>query len=173
MEMTEREVWTADVWRRLQQARRPAPMRNVVERMSAVLAPDPVRFVDNGLEEGLEGRGASGRICVFTDRFVAVADAVGIGSLHAGGTAASQGAVRVVFIPRAALERIEIVPGEPPYVNSGEAWATEQAYRGWPWGGQAALRYRGLDGPVLLPSADPDGFGELLPGLLDDLAGQG
>jgi hypothetical protein len=79
--------------------------------------------------------------------------------------------VRVVA--RWSLAGIAVVPGERPRVNSAEAWASAEARDGWPWEAQASLEYPGLDGPVLLPSGDPAGFGDLLPALLDDLASRG
>lgn len=168
--MTVREAWTQQVWRGLQQSGRPAPLRNVVERMSAVLAPDPVQFVDNGLAETGPGGASSGRICVFTERFVAVADADGVATLSGSVRATSTGAVKVRVVARSSLAGIAVVPGERPQVNSSEAWTSREARDGWPWDAQVSVEYPGLETPVLLPSGDPAGFGDLLPALLDNLA---
>jgi hypothetical protein len=52
-----RDAWTRDAWTRAEAGGRPAPVRNVIERLSAVLAPDPIVHVDNGLAEDKTARG--------------------------------------------------------------------------------------------------------------------
>ncbi len=163
-----RESWTREGWRRAQAGGRPAPVRNLIDRLSAVLAPDPVVHVDNGLEEDRAARGLTGRICVFTERFVAVVDSIGVAPMNGhGGT--DGGTVTVSFAARTSLARIEMAPG-PGAVNTAGTWSGEDARDGWPWAGRIGLVYPDLDvGVLLLPSAEQDVFAAFLPRLLDDL----
>lgn len=168
MQKGTRDAWTRDAWTRAEAGGRPAPVRNVIERLSAVLAPDPIVYVDNALAEDKATRGLTGRLCVFTERLVAVADAVSVAPKHGHG--GSDGAtVAVVFAARSSLVRIEMAPG-PGGVNSAGAWSGEDARDGWPWAGQVGLVYADLSiGPLLLPTTGHDAFQAFLPRLLDDL----
>lgn len=129
----------------------------MIERLSAVLTPDPVVHVDNGLEEDRAAPGLTGWICVFTERFVAVADAVGVAPMHGHGGSGG-GTVTISFAARASLARIEMAPG-PGALNTAGTWSGEDARGGWPWAGRIGLVYPDLDvGVVLLPSAEQDAF---------------
>lgn len=159
-----------DVWERLQQSRRPAPTRHVIERFAAVLFPDPVVHVDNRLGDDHDGRAISGRICVYTARFLGVADLAGVASMSGiVGRTFAQGTTLISFVPRSALVRIDMVPGDG-HVNSGAAWATDEARGAWPHAGEVSLVYECLPGTVVLPSSDAEPFGRFVPSLLDDLA---
>lgn len=164
-----REAWTKDVWDRLQQSRRPAPARHVIERFAAVLFPDRVVHVDNRLADDDDGRAISGRICVYTERFLGLADLAGVASMTGIVSTPAQGTTVVSFVPRSALVRIDVVPGDG-HVNSGAAWAADEARGGWPYAGEVSLVYDGLPGAIVLPSSDTDAFGRFVPSLVDDLS---
>lgn len=162
-----REQWTQELNARIGRSRRPAPLRNVVERVAAVLHGSELAFVDNALHEE---DGVSGRIAVFTDTIVAVIDVAGVAPSFAHAPRSDQGTTTVVFLPRSALTRIELRQDPAaPYINSGDAWATQDARDGWPHGGRLALHYDGMDTPLVLPSDDADSFAVLVPGLVGDL----
>jgi hypothetical protein len=168
MPVSTRDAWTRDVWTRAEAGGRPSPVRNVIDRLSAVLAPDPVVHVDNGLADDRTARGLTGRLCVFTERFVAVADAVGVAPKHGQGSTGG-GTVTVVVAARTSLVRIDMAPG-PGGVNTAGAWSGEDARDRWPSASQVGLVYAGLGtGPLLLPTADQDTFAAFLPRLVDDL----
>jgi hypothetical protein len=163
-----REEWSSALLSRVGGTRRPVPLRNVVERVAAVLHGSELVFVDNALQ----GQSAvSGRITVFTDEVVAVVDVDGVASSNGSTPNPDQGTAAVVFVPRSALVRMDVRPDpDSPYVNSGDAWSSRDARGGWPHGARAELVYAGLDGRVVLPSEDPVGFDSLLPSLVRDLS---
>lgn len=141
----------------------------MIERFAAVLFPDPVAHVDNRLADDDDGRAISGRICVFTERFLGVADLTGVASITGIIGPPTQGTTVVSFVSRSVLVRIDMVPGEG-HANSGAAWATDEPRSGWPYAGEVCLVYDGLPGTVVLPSSDTESFGRFVPSLLDDLA---
>ncbi len=81
----------------------------------------------------------------------------------------AQGTTVVSFVPRSALVRIDMVPGDG-HQNSGAAWAADEARGAWPYAGEVSLVYAGLPGTVVLPSSDTDPFARFVPSPLDDLA---
>lgn len=122
-----REQWTQELNARIGRSRRPAPLRNVVERVAAVLHGSELAFVDNALHKE---DGVSGRIAVFTDTVVAVIDVAGVAPSFAHAPRSDQGTTTVVFLPRSALTRIALRQDPAaPYINSGDAWATQDAGR--------------------------------------------
>ncbi len=77
MELEEREQWTKDLNARVSRSRRPRPLRNVLERVVAVLAGQEVEYVDNNLLDDDRRGGISGRITVFTPDVLAIVDVAG------------------------------------------------------------------------------------------------
>ncbi len=95
-----REQWTQELNARIGRSRRPAPLRNVVERVAAVLHGSELAFVDNALHEE---DGVSGRIAVFTDTIVAVIDVAGVAPSFAHAPRSDQGTTTVPHGGRLAL----------------------------------------------------------------------
>jgi hypothetical protein len=156
---------------RVSRSRRPRPLRNVLERVAAVLAGQEVLYVDNDLRDDDVGGGISGRITVFTNDVVAIVNVAGAAANVSLGASLDQGTAKVTFLPRASLAALEIPPNDGTYPNSGEAWSTEAARNAWPHGGVMHLRYNGLSEPLVLPAGDSgEDFHALLPSLVTDLS---
>lgn len=167
--MTDREKWTKDLSGRLQNTRRPAPVRHVFERIAALLHGDELIFTDNGLAH--DGDNLKGRITVFTERFVAVADVDGVASMQGVLSGpAERGTVTVRVIPRTSLEQLSIAPEAEHRINSAAAWLAEEARDGWPYAGRLGLRYAALPELLLIPSDPGTDIQPLLPKLMEDLA---
>jgi len=131
------------------------------ERFAAVLFPDPVVYVDNRLADDDGGRAISGRICVFTERFLGVADLAGVASMTGIVGRPDQGTTVVSFVSRSTLVRIDMVPGDG-YANSGAAWAADEARGGWPYAGEVSLCTTACPAPSCsrrpTPSPSTDSF---------------
>lgn len=162
------ENWMRDLTQRLS-GHKEAPVRNVMQRLGAVLHFDPVVFADNGLaRQGSQG--LRGRVTIITERFVAVAEAVDVAPMKGGGPVAESGQVNVQVVPRHALTAIRLEQRQSEAINTGAVWSSESARSGWPQGSELTLQYVGLDQPVQVPANSNANVDELVPLLLGDLA---
>ena len=138
---------------------------HVVARVAALLSREPLHYVDVDAEE--TPGGLNGRLCVWTERHLAVVTLRGVLVPGAGNNIDEHGDVAVSLVPRSRLRRIEI----PAHPGDNQAW--DSALRvdrlSWPQGAQLLLTYEGLDDPVAVPARAPhEGFGELVSGLVGD-----
>ncbi|UOY03624.1 hypothetical protein [Blastococcus sp. PRF04-17] len=146
--------------------------RHVLARLSALLFPQEVVFVDARFEA--QGRNADLWLVLFTEDLVAVLQGNGLNVMAPPSASHQAGNVTVVVLARRALESVEITEGGGPGTvawNSNPEWQTgTENLTTWPFGGQLMLRYRGRPSPLLLPFSDKAKFEEFVPQLMQDLA---
>lgn len=171
MSQSQRERWMQDLLERAQTVYSPQPPRHVLERVGALLYTQPIRYVDPDLRGNMGDDLLTGRICVFTDDFLAVLDVEGVPASFPGSDSdASTGRITVEFVPRSSLARVTIEGDGTSFLNSAAAWSRQ--LEDDPWPGQDArvdLHYPGLAAPVTVPSHFREPFGAFLPSLLGDL----
>lgn len=166
----ERASWSADLLARIRAVAGYPPASHVAFRISNVLAPLPVRFVNVDLKADTsdDASGFSGRIVVFTDELVAVADLTSIPAVDTWDEAERAGVVRVRVLGRSALVRMDIRPGDDA-TEDNAIW--EDGWRGWPARAQMQLVYDGLDEPITVPHRRAAAsFRDFVPSLAEDLA---
>jgi hypothetical protein len=100
------EQWMEELLDRAQTVVSPRPPRNVLERVGAVLRGQTIRYVDPDLSGDMSDDLISGRICVFTDSFLAVVDVEGVPTSYVNVEPGSNtGRVSVEFVARSTLAR--------------------------------------------------------------------
>jgi hypothetical protein len=140
---------------------------HVVARVAALLSREPLHYVDVDAEE--TPGGLNGRLCVWTERHLAVVTLRGVLVPGAGNNIDEHGAVAVTIVPRSGLRHIEI----PAHPGHNQAWdsAPREDRWSWPLDAQLLLTYEGLDDVLAVPAGAPDeGFSELVLGLVEDQA---